>query len=114
MTINDIELNFKLTNAAVADRYESALLTMRKKGEELEKHPPVRLADAIREQTALVKEFIDRVFGEGTYAALKVDPDDLDENLEIAAQVIEESGRQYTTMKRRIGRYDPKRITRHA
>lgn len=114
MTINGVELKFKLTNAATAERYEEALNMMQRKGEELEKHPPEKLSDAIRSQVELARDFMDAVFGEGTWANLGTDPNDLDENVDLVSQVIEESARQGAEMRRKLGKYDPKRSKRHA
>lgn len=113
MTINGIEFKFKLTNAAVAERYEKALHTMHRKGEALEKKPPEELSQAIRAQTKLVEEFMDTVFGEGTYGKLGTDPDDLEENLDLVAQVNAEAARQVADTKRKIGKYSAARIKRH-
>lgn len=114
MTINGVELKFKLTNAATAERYEEALNVVQRKGEELEKHLPEKLSDAIRSQVKLAQEFMDSVFGEGTWALMGTDPDDLDENVDLVAQVIEEAARQGAEMQRKLGKYDPKRSKRRA
>lgn len=114
MTINGIELNFKPTNVAVAERYETALKTLQKKGEELEKKPLDGLAANIRAQIDMVHEFMDLVFGEGTYGGLGVDPDDLEENLDLVAQVNADAARQSAEMKRKIGKYTPNRSKRYA
>lgn len=113
MTINNIELKFKLTNAAMAERYEKALHTMQRKGEALEKKPPEGLAQVIRAQTKLVEEFMDAMFGAGTYGKLGIDPDDLEENLDLVAQVNAEAERQVTDTKRKIGKYSAARSKRH-
>lgn len=114
MTINGIELKFKLTNAATAERYETALSVVQRKDDELKKHPPEKISEAIRSQIDLVREFMDTIFGEGTWSGLGTDPNDLDENVDLMAQVIEEASRQGTEVQRRFSKYDPKRSKRRA
>lgn len=112
MTINGIELPFKLTNATTADKYETALRAMQEESNRLRENPPERLADGIRSQIMMAREFVDGVFGEGTYAKLGADPDDLDENLDIVAQIIEDGVEQTKAIQKRNAKYSPERSAR--
>lgn len=113
MTINGVELPFKLTNATTADRYETALRVMQADADHLRANPPERLADGIRSQIALVRAFVDGVFGDGIYAKLGADPDDLDENLDIVAQIIADAGEQTKAIQKRNAKYSPTRSARN-
>lgn len=112
MEINGITLNFKLTNAKVAERYESALKELQKEADQLEKKPLPGLAENIYAQIDLVHRFVDSIFGAGTYDSLGVDPDDLDENLDIATQITEYAKNQCKAIQRRNARYAPERSKR--
>lgn len=109
MTINGKELKFKLTNAATAERYEAALHRMEVETQKAQQNPPQSLAEAIRAQTGIVQHFVDGIFGEGTYATLGIDPDELDDNLEVAGQIIADAGEQSKAIQRRNARYSPER-----
>ena len=110
MKINGHEFDFRLTNAATAERYEKALQEMKQRAEQTPKEGS--LADIIRWQTAGVKTFVDRLFGEGTYDTLELDPDELDANLAVVQQIVEESGKQAKAVKARAGKYSPDKIRR--
>lgn len=112
MTLNGKEVIFKLTNATTAERYEQALKNMQDKGEELEKHPREGLAANIRAQIDMVREFVDTIFGTGTWEQLETDHDDLDENIGLVEQLIQESEKQKDALQRRVGKYDPRRNKR--
>lgn len=109
MTINGVELPFKLTNAASAARYEAALAEMREAAESFAKNPTESLAENVRRQISLVRGFVDRLFGEGTYDKLGADPDDLDESLDIYAQIIADGTEQAKAVQRRNAKYAPER-----
>ena len=113
MTINGIELPFKLTNAATAERYETALRKMQEAVDEMQANPPASLAEAIRGQIAQARAFVDGIFGEGTHAKLGADPEDLDENLDLVAQIVADAGEQTKEVQRRKLRYSPERSKRN-
>ena len=52
------------------------------------------------------------MFGQGTYQALGLDPDELEENLAAMRQIVEESGRQAQAVKTQAGRYSPDKVRR--
>lgn len=109
MKINGHELEFRLSNAAMAERYEQALAEMR---QGCQTPASGSLAQVIRAQTALVRAFVDRLFGQGTYQALGLDLDELEENLAAMRQIVEESGRQAQAVKTQAGRYSPDKVRR--
>lgn len=110
MKINGHDFDFRLTNAATAERYETALREMQQRAEQAPQEGS--LAEVIRGQTAMVKTFVDRLFGEGAYDTLGLDPDELDANLAVVQQIVDESGKQAQAIKARAGKYSPDKIRR--
>lgn len=108
MQVNGMELDFKITNAKFAQKYEQAFEKMRRACETL----PDTLAENIRAQCQAVKKMTDTLFGAGVYEQLGLDPDDLDENLDFVGQIIQEVGTQKEQALHRYDKYLPTRATR--
>lgn len=113
MQIKGVELDFKLTNADDAGRFEHAVDELNRA---LQKQPADKGLKAIIEyQCGLAKDFVNRIFGdETTYEKLGVAPNDLEENNEIVEMIIDESERQKDSITSRNKRYSPNRAQRRA
>ena len=114
MTLKGIELEFKLTKASTAERYENALKAMRARADALREQPMESLAAGLRAQITLVREFVDAVFGEGVYDKLGLDPDELEEHLDVVQSIVDEAGVQTREIQARVNKYTPNRSARRA
>ncbi len=108
MQVNGMELEFKITNAKFARKYEQAFEKMRHACEAL----PDTLAENIRAQCQAVKKLTDTLFGAGVYEQLGLDPDDLDENLDFVDRMIQEAALQKEQALHRYDKYLPNRAAR--
>ena len=108
MQVNGMELNFKITNGKVAQKYERAFEEMRRACETL----PDTLAENIRAQCQAVNKLTDTLFGAGVYETLGLDPDDLDENLDFVDRIIQEAALPKEQALHRYDKYLPNRAAR--
>lgn len=109
MQINSVELNVQFTNADFVERYENAVEKLQKKSMDI---PKDSWSKAIRYQIATVKEYVDEIFGDGSYASIHLNPDDLDEHLNIIEEISKEFIAQKTSFTQRMNQYKPNRSQR--
>lgn len=109
MQINGVELEIRMGNAAFAERYESAFQVFKKSRESIAAAGSA--SGVYRQITGEVEKLFDTIFGEGTYQKIKLDRDELFDNLDAVALLDDESERQ---IQSRMNKYAPNRAQRRA
>ena len=110
MNLHDMGLEMNLASANFADRYETAFAAMKAACD----HMPQAYAAGIRAQINAVHDLVDTIWGEGTYAGLKLDEDDLMPHLELVEAIVAEATTQSARIRDRYAKYRPNRAERRA
>lgn len=113
MTINGVELEIDFTDADVLERIDKECEIIDKKASELRmKKEELSLAEGIRQECEIVKNFFDKVFGEGTSEKLFGKKDSLTECLNAYEDTMNAYQKQYQEYNERINKYSPDRFER--
>lgn len=113
MTINDVEVKIDFTDADTLERIE---IGSKKTHEEVEKLKndikEIPLAEGIRQECKILKDFLDYVLGEGTSEKVFGKKDSLQECVKAFEDIINERDKQYNTFINKISKYSPERANR--
>lgn len=114
MTINGVERGeIDFTDADVLDLIDKESQIVDSKAEELRKiKENLSLAEGIRQECKIVKDFFDNVFGEGTSEEVFKGKDSLNECLNAYEDVMNTYQEQYKMYYDRINKYSPDRFQR--
>lgn len=114
MIINGVEFeNVDFTNADLLEKIDTEAMEVNKKAEKLKnERENLSLAEGIRQECKIVKEFFDNVFGEGTSKEVFKGNDSLTECLNAYEDVMNAYQEQYKVYNDRINKYSPDRLQR--
>lgn len=114
MTINGVEFEgIDFTNADLLEKIDAGAVEVNKKAERLKnERENLSLAEGIRQECKIVKEFFDSVFGEGTSEEIFKGKDSLVECLNAYEDVMNAYQEQYKVYNDRINQYSPDRLQR--
>ena len=114
MTINGVEFdNIDFTDADLLEKIDKECIEVDKKAEQLRKDKEnLSLAEGIRQECKIVKEFFDNVFGEGTSEEVFKGKDSLTECLNAYEDIMNAYQEQYKVYYDRINQYSPDRLER--
>ena len=111
MKINDVELDIDFTDADILEKIESGSKIVYEKTKEL-KGKEYQLAEGIRQECKILKEFLDYVFGEGTSQKLFGNKDSLHLCLKAFEDIINEKEKQVKSINDLVSKYSPDRVQR--
>ena len=113
LKINEVELEFDLMDADMAEKFEKGIKDLQAK-EDIEKAKAKNygMAESIRKQCNLVFNFFDALFGEGTAKKLFGDKTNYRICMEAIAQMMECAAEQTTELQKAMTKYSPNRATR--
>lgn len=111
MTINGINRDIDFTDADLLERIEEG---SKKVYDETEKLRTVNLkiAEGIRQECKILKDFIDYVFGEGTSKEWFGEKDSLHLILQAFTDIIKEREKQINIINELASKYSPDRVQR--
>lgn len=113
MTINGVEFEIDFTDADILERIDNECEEVEKKAKELRnKKEELSLAEGIRQECKIVKDFFDKVFGEGTSEKLFKGKDSLTQCLNAYEDTMNAYQSQYQSYNDRVSKYSPDRLTR--
>lgn len=98
MKLRNIEVEFSFTDADDIERLEKGLELVKSKTIEVESKE-IKLSECIKNECAIIEEFFDTVFGEGTSKRLFEGKMDLKEHSECFIEVAEEKVKQTKGMQ---------------
>lgn len=112
--INGVELdNIDFTDADTLERIDKECEEVYKRAEILRKEKEkLSLAEGIRQECKIVKDFFDNVFGEGTSKKIFGDKNSLTECLNAYEDTMNTYQEQYKLYNDRINKYSPDRLQR--
>ena len=113
MTINGVEFEIDFTVADILDLIDKSSEVVLEKAEKLRKEKEnLSLAEGIRQECKIVKEFFDDVFGEGTSEEVFKGKNSLTECLNAYEDIMNAYQEQYKSYNDRISKYSPDRLER--
>lgn len=112
MTINGISFDLDFTDADFLEKIEIGSKEVYDKGEELKKKKDLSIAEGIRQECKILKDFLDYVLGEGTSEKLFGNKNSLDKCLKAFEDIVEARDKQYNEFQAKISKYSPERLKR--
>lgn len=87
MKLKDIEVDFSFTDADCLERLENASKKVKEKAEVKQKEE-LSLSESIRQECAILDDFFDETFGEGTAKKIFKGKKDLQEHMELFTDIM--------------------------
>ena len=112
MTINNIEFKIDFTDAEVVQKIEEGSKQVYEEAEKLKTNKDLPLAEGIRQECKIIKDFIDYVLGNGTSEKLFENRNSLQECTNAFTQILEARDNQYKTFVEKVNKYSPDRVSR--
>lgn len=113
MLINGVKLDIDFTDAEIVERIELGSKGVFEKAQELEKKKTeISIAEGIRQECKILKDFLDYVLGEGTSEKLFGNKNSLNDCLNAYEDIINARESQYTDFQKRVSKYSPDRLNR--
>lgn len=111
MKINEVEFDVDFTDADFLERIEKG---SKKVYEETEKVKKIEytLAEGIRQECKILKDFLDYVLGEGTSEKLFGEKNSLHLCLKAFEDIIKEKEKQVKSINELVSKYSPERVQR--
>lgn len=111
MKIKGIEVDFNFLDADDIERFEKEAENVKRECKEKGKQK-MSLAEAIREECKVIKNFFDNVFGVGISQKLFGNKNNLEEHIKVFEEVIKEKIEQQKGLQATFDRYQPNREQR--
>ena len=112
MIINGVEFNIDFTDADFIEKIENASKNVFKEAEELKQNKELSLAEGIRQECKILKNFLDYVLGDGTSEKLFKGKDSLNQCLEAFEDIINAKQKSMDNFQSKISKYSPDRLKR--
>ena len=112
MIINGVELEIDFTDADFIERVEEACKEVFNKAEELKQDKKLSLAEGIRQECKILKNFLDYVLGDGTSEKLFKGKDSLNQCLKAFEDIINAKQNSMNEFESKISKYSPDRLKR--
>jgi hypothetical protein len=112
MIINGVELEIDFTDADFIERVEEACKEVFNKAEELKQDKKLSLAEGIRQECKILKDFLDYVLGDGTSEKLFKGKDSLNQCLKAFEDIINAKQNSMNEFESKISKYSPDRLKR--
>ena len=111
MTINDKKFDVDFTDADLIEKIEIGSKKVFDETERI-KNEKFDVAEGIRQECKIIKDFLDYVFGEGTSIELFGNKDSLSLCLKAFEDIINEKEKQVKSINDFVSRYSPDRVQR--
>ena len=111
MTINDKNFDVDFTDADLIEKIEIGSKRVFDETERI-KNENFSVAEGIRQECKIIKDFLDYVFGEGTSKELFGNKDSLNLCLKAFEDIINEKEKQVKSINDFVSRYSPDRVQR--
>ncbi len=111
MTINDKKFDVDFTDADLIERIEIGSKKVFDETERI-KNEDFSVAEGIRQECKIIKDFLDYVFGEGTSKELFENKDSLNLCLKAFEDIINEKEKQVKSINDFVSKYSPDRVQR--
>ena len=112
MIINGVKFEIDFTDADFIEKIENASKNVFKEAEELKQNKELSLAEGIRQECKILKNFLDYVLGDGTSEKLFKGKDSLNQCLQAYEDIIKAREEQYSSFQARVSKYSPDRLKR--
>lgn len=111
MTINGVNRDIDFTDADLLEKIEEGSKKVYDETEKI-RNVNLKLAEGIRQECKILKDFIDYVFGEGTSKEWFGEKDSLHLILQAFTDVINERDKQIKVIDELASKYSPERVQR--
>jgi hypothetical protein len=112
MIINGVELDIDFTDADFIEKIENGSKEVYNKAEELKQLKQLSLAEGIRQECKILKDFLDYVLGDGTSEKLFKGKDSLKQCLQAFEDIINAKQTAMSDFQAKVGKYSPDRLKR--
>lgn len=112
MIINGVEFNIDFTDADFIEKIENACKKVYEEAENLKQDKQISLAEGIRQECKILKNFLDYVLGDGTSEKLFKGKDSLNECLKAFEDIINAKQNSMNEFESKISKYSPDRLKR--
>lgn len=113
MTINGVAFDVDFTDADVLEKIEKECKVVEEKANKLaQEKENLSLAEGIRQECKIVKDFFDNVFGEGTSKEIFGDKDSLTKCINAYEDTLNAYQEQYQAYYDKVNKYSPDRLER--
>ena len=112
MIINGVKFDIDFTDADFIEKIENASKNVFKEAEELKQNKELSLAEGIRQECKILKNFLDYVLGDGTSEKLFKGKDSLNQCLEAFEDIINAKQNTMNNFQSKISKYSPDRLNR--
>lgn len=111
MRINNIDFDVDFTDADFIEKIEQATQIVQEKSTELNTKS-LSLAEGIRQECKIAKDFFDYVFGAGTSQKLFGEKNSLNDCTKALEEIMNAKKEQENEFEKRVSKYSPSRINR--
>ena len=111
LTINGKTIDVDFTDADLIEKIEEGSKKVYEQTEKVKKEK-YQLAEGIRQECKILKDFLDYVFGEGTSKEFFGDKDSLHLCMKAFEDIINEKEKQIKTINDLVSKYSPDRVQR--
>lgn len=111
MTINGVNRDIDFTDADLLEKIEEGSKKVYDETEKI-RNVNLKLAEGIRQECKILKDFIDYVFGEGTSKEWFGEKDSLHLILQAFTDIINERDKQIKVIDELASKYSPERVQR--
>ena len=112
MIVNGVKLDIDFTDADILEKIENGSKIIYEKAEELKGNKELSLAEGIRQECKILKNFLDYVLGDGTSEKLFKGKDSLNQCLQAYEDIIKARTTQYNEIQAKVNKYSPDRLKR--
>ena len=112
MIINGVKFEIDFTDADFIEKIENASKNVFKEAEELKQNKELSLAEGIRQECKILKNFLDYVLGDGTSEKLFKGKDSLKQCLQAFEDIIKAKQTAMSDFQAKVGKYSPDRLKR--
>lgn len=112
MIINGVKFEIDFTDADFIEKIENGSKRVFEEAEELKKSKELSLAEGIRQECKILKNFLDYVLGDGTSEKLFKGKDSLNQCLEAFEDIINAKQNAMNNFQTKINKYSPDRLNR--
>lgn len=111
MTINGVNRDIDFTDADLLEKIEEGSKKVYDETEKI-RNVNLKIAEGIRQECKILKDFIDYVFGEGTSKEWFGEKDSLHLILQAFTDIINERDKQMNSINELASKYSPERVQR--
>jgi uncharacterized protein YqeY len=112
MIINGVNFDIDFTDADFIEKIEKASKKLYEEAEKLKQNNQLSLAEGIRQECKILKDFLDYVLGDGTSEKLFEGKDSLKKCLQAFEDIINAKQNYENDFEAKISKYSPDRLKR--